>query len=429
MRFHASDRRGVVLVWVAALLVLFVTLIGVGIDSAYVLVTKQQLSNAADAAALAAVAQVHGDLNEVRAEAYNVALANSAAKAPVELDLNEENDPAGDIVIGQYDEAARTFTPTLEDPNAVKVVARRSSSAPGGPLPLLFGPAFGADSASVTASSIAAIGGGTGAGLVVLNRTDERSLYAHGTVDLNVVGGAIHINSSHSNGGYFWGANLVNAPRINVKGMDPGVAIGGNSVYGGEIYTDKPPLRDPLRLLPAPPVGSPMTPSGITASGVYAPGYYPDGIDLGGGDVVVLQAGIYVLGGDGLNVSAGANLSGLETMFYILSPAGINVSGSGDVLITPPTSGTYNGVSIFQARDNTSLGYVSGTGFATGELFAAGVGAVYLPNAKLEIRGTGSGLNFHQLIADKLEIHGTGEVTIRFFGHIPAAANFVYLVE
>ena len=181
-----GNRRGAAIIWVALLMIVFIGLIGLACDVGYGLLVAHQLHNAADAAALAAAQKLKGTDADVRLAAIQVGAANLAAKAPVQLDSNDGNGPDGDVVLGRYNPALGMFTPTLESPNAVKVVARRTDGSLNGPLALLFGPIFGVATVNVSRSAISLNQGDTGAGLIALCGDCECALRMSGTPTLNL---------------------------------------------------------------------------------------------------------------------------------------------------------------------------------------------------------------------------------------------------
>ena len=142
-------QRGAALVLVLLSLLALIGMVGFAIDWTMIVLTGQQLQAGADASALAAAARMGNSLPGAHQTALDVALENIAARAPIQLAPNPTNDPGGDIVFGVYDRAARVFTPTTTDPNAVKVVARRTEDSPAGATPLFFGHVFGRNTADV----------------------------------------------------------------------------------------------------------------------------------------------------------------------------------------------------------------------------------------------------------------------------------------
>ncbi len=124
-----TNRRGNAAIIVGLSLVLLLGAAAVVIDLGYGRLTREQLQNAADAAALAATARLDGTdagLDDARATALSLAAANMAGGAAVTLDENAANDAAGDVVLGVYDDSTGDFTPSTDAAlvNAVEVRAR-----------------------------------------------------------------------------------------------------------------------------------------------------------------------------------------------------------------------------------------------------------------------------------------------------------------
>jgi hypothetical protein len=111
-------------------------------------------------------------------------------------------------------------------------------------------------------------------------------------------------------------------------------------------------------------------------------------------------------------------------MFYIIEPDGvINIGGSGNILITPIESGYYEGMSIFQSRDNYNDAKIIGTA----DLSLSGT--LYFPENHAELGGTEDWTAGNQFIADTMWIHGTATITIDYDGRNIAPGNRSFLVE
>ncbi|MGL4311073.1 MAG: TadE/TadG family type IV pilus assembly protein [Paracoccaceae bacterium] len=114
------EESGVGTVFGLFLMVTVLMLGGLALDSTSARMARNQLQTATDASALAAAARM-SDLEIARAAALQLAQLNlgGGEKNPI---------GSGDIVFGIYDLSSGSFTETDDDPNAVKVVAKRSSS-------------------------------------------------------------------------------------------------------------------------------------------------------------------------------------------------------------------------------------------------------------------------------------------------------------
>lgn len=427
-------KRGLALILTMLIGMILVGIVGLALDTGFVLLVGHQLQNAADAAALAGALRVSFDItSDTQQAAADIALLNSAGRQPVELQLNDSNDPAGDIVIGRFDRDTRVFTPTLSAPNAVKVVARRTESSLGGPVPIFFGPVFGVEHINTTRLAIAMSSGSTGAGMIVLCGDCYCALKINGTPNVNLNGGTTQVNSADDCAVCGVGSALFNAPEINVVGE---TCFTSNVEFQGEVNTGMPPISDPLRLLPRP-VWEDMADLGTVAQSnnvttTINAGYYSGGITQTGG-TLLCNPGIYVLDGPGLSIGGNSTFIAEGVMLYVRGTGVVDIGGSGLTRITPPDPelytydgvGTYERVSIFQARpDDGDCGdsRINGTSLLDLQ------GTLYFPCAALEISGEGAGFG-DQLIAWTMWIHGTGDITVTYEGDFPAPGFRPFLVQ
>ena len=433
-RLPNPGRRGIANIWVALLALVLIGMTGLACDVAYVLLVVNQLQNAADAAALAGAQQVRRDVGAAWQASLDMAQRNYAGGEPVRLTENPANDPIGDIVIGFFSRQMGEFTPTFDGPNAVKVVARRTSDSLNGAVPLLFGSIFVVKTINVERTAIAMASGGTGAGLIALDLTERQALRVHGTVTLTVNDGAIQVNSNHDSQAVYAGGNVViDAPTMNVGGD---ARFTGGAQFTGDLNPGASPIPDPLAFLP-PPVWNPANSLGtISVTGGETvnlkPGFYSGGISANNG-TVTLAPGIYILDGEGLNITGNTNFTAEGVMFYITGTGTscLDLTGTGDIRVTPPDPGlytypdpqvnTYEGVSIFQDRTNTNAARIIGTSLLDLE------GTLYFRKAHVELGGTGDGFG-NQLIANTVEVGGTGAITVNYDGRFPAPGNKPFLV-
>jgi Flp pilus assembly protein TadG len=174
MNTHASDtrRRGVILLLTAIMLVFMIGLLALAIDVGYLEVAKAQLQQAADAAALAATAELiddnaltgasnmSGEITSARTKAVQYAAANPVCLAVPSVDPNPSNDTAGDVVIGYLsnpsDRSQSLDFSNLNQANAVQVTVQRTTDE-NGEVKLFFARIFGSNSHSVRATATAAM--------------------------------------------------------------------------------------------------------------------------------------------------------------------------------------------------------------------------------------------------------------------------------
>jgi Flp pilus assembly protein TadG len=165
------NQRGIAAINGAFMAVTMAIAAGVAIDVGHALLTQNELHNAADAAALASARQLgvtylampigeQQDLSrnltsneqaQVNAQATAAAFANSASNVS-NLSLSQ-----GDIEYGTWDFNAKTFTPTVTRPNAIRATTRRDGAA-NGPISTFFAGMLGVSTMNLATSSIAALG-------------------------------------------------------------------------------------------------------------------------------------------------------------------------------------------------------------------------------------------------------------------------------
>ncbi len=140
------SRRGVTLILSVFLLGLVLVMAGFAIDVGYIVLTRTQLQSASDSAAMAAVASMGLTRGEMVAVADEYAGYHVAAGSPIDLESD-------DVEYGVWDIEARTFTPTAEPGNAVRVTTRVDESH--GTPSLFFGQLFNQFDFTQKASAVA----------------------------------------------------------------------------------------------------------------------------------------------------------------------------------------------------------------------------------------------------------------------------------
>ncbi len=128
-------------------MVVMVGLVAFAVDVGRITLTRTQLQVAADAAAMAAAANLGRSERDIFAAAQEYAAYHSAGGKHVELSPD-------DVEIGTWDSQRREFAPGGGVGNAVRVTARRSDRS-GGKVPLFFGVVFNRMSFSSRASAVA----------------------------------------------------------------------------------------------------------------------------------------------------------------------------------------------------------------------------------------------------------------------------------
>jgi Flp pilus assembly protein TadG len=163
-RTRRAERGSFAILFALALPALL-ALMALVVDLGHLYLVRSQLQNGGDAAALAGVRDLNGTAARfpvARQSAHDYGILHLANGTALNLDLNLGNADTGDIILGNWNFVARTFTvasaatPPLQV-NAVKVFARRTA-AEGGSVATFFARIFGVANKDLTTTSIAAGG-------------------------------------------------------------------------------------------------------------------------------------------------------------------------------------------------------------------------------------------------------------------------------
>jgi hypothetical protein len=168
--FTGNNQSGATAVLVAVVITVLIGIAAMAVDVGYVMATKNELQNVADAAALAGARQLGviyselpyeqqvnyvldvADRTKIENAANDVAQKNKAGGKNIEIALNE-------IEIGTWDQNRDPrFIGGTNKPDAVRVAARRDDVA-NGPITSFFAIIFGRDNFSVFADATAALTG------------------------------------------------------------------------------------------------------------------------------------------------------------------------------------------------------------------------------------------------------------------------------
>jgi hypothetical protein len=262
--------------------------------------------------------------------------------------------------------------------------------------------------------------------IVVLDPSAGGALALSGNAGINTAG-SVYVDSSSSNALSASGNAQVRASLISVHGK---VQKTGNSSFNPAPVTGATVFADPFAGLAVPVASTlglnsqdPLSLCG-NASQMIGPGVYSK-ISVSGNASLTLNPGVYIITGGGLTVSGNASISvsgpsnsitGVGVMIYNAgsgynsttgadggSMGAITLSGSGTIKLVPPSTGTYAGMLVFQARDNAKTLTFSGNAMQ-------GIsGMIYAPAAQLAESGNaqiGSTSNPVSIVVDTLSASG-----------------------
>jgi hypothetical protein len=409
------------------------------------------------------------DLGVLRDDRRRAVVAADAAALAGAVDLftdyntNFGADPSGSAVKsakttaaanGYADDGAQTTVTATVWPNNYQGGPFAGTQIPRGSIEVIinsnekryFSSIWGSDNLKVTARAVARGKYRPSApGILVLDPTDNNTLDLTAAGNVTVTnGGAITVDSQSPNGGAT--CTSTGNAVADVINLSDGVFNHSNSgTLIGQINYNVPPTPDPLAALPEPPDQPyPPTPpnlqgltysqsQGVNYSGsaqldLY-PGHY-EGINITGSGPVVLHdnpdgsPGIYYIGSHGFSVTNAGGVSGSNVLLYSAGTGNISLTGSGSLTLTPPTSGTYQGIALFQERSSNKQISIT----AQGNMNISGT--LYAASAKVTLTAQGNYTNYigSQWIAWQLVVTGAGNFTVQYSGQATPVRN-IQLIE
>lgn len=422
MRVASPTRRdGNVTVVTACCLVVVMAFVAFAVDGGLLLDQRRRVQSAADAAALAAADDLyaHYQTNQgvdpsgtARQAALDAAAANGYAAGPgCSVDV---------------------YIPPVTGPNAGKAGHAEVRIAYN--QPRFFSQVMGSDVLPVGGR---AVGRGRRSSIadaiLVLDPTATKgALNSGGGGTVTVTGAPVQVNSTDPSAMIANGNGTMSAPEFDVTGS-PGWSTPGGGSFSGAVMPSSQQIADPLAYLPAPnPASLPVQSSKkLSLAGgnsvTLQPGVYVGGIQITGKGSVTLSPGIYYMQGGGFSWNGQGALTAAGVMVYNAPQSNsdtVSLSGSGTCVMSPPTSGPYQGLTVFQDRTATTPLSVTGNGgmSVTGTFYAA--------SALLSVTGNGTNnVIGAQYISYDLALGGNGAMNINWTMQSTPGTREIKLVE
>ena len=360
-----AARRGAIVLLVAICLALVLCFVALAIDGGSMLERRRQAQAAADASAMAAAESLF-------------------RKYPADKGLDDGNGSA--VIAAKAIAAANGFsndgtqsTVTVRtSPQTYTAGPYKDQALPKGYVevtvkynqPRYFSAIMGTGNLPVTARAVArGSWEPANVGIHVLDLHKSASLTATGESAVTVKGGAaVIVNSDAPDAATSTGGTLT-ADNFDITGGSS-VSGGKGGFFGGVNY-GREPQPDPLRNIPQPKMSDYADQSNSkrhysNGNRTLSPGVYHGGITASGQANLTMLPGIYYMDGGGFSFSGQGTLVANGVMIYN-DPKGpsdvIDISGSGSMTMSPPTSGTYKGLTLFQNRAATNdLSVTGGSG-------------------------------------------------------------------
>jgi hypothetical protein len=410
----AKRRRGAVLVLLAICLTAMLGIVALAVDAGLIMDQRRRIQSAADAAALAAAADLYlNKANNATADATFIAQSNGYSNVQVNIP------PASGNYAGKagYAEVKIQFNQP------------RGFSAIFGSSTILI------QARAVAQGQLASIGDG----IILVDPTGNGALTAAGNAAMNVTNGSIIVDSNSASGGVTNGNHAtVTAPQMDFTG-NPGYSGNFNMPNHAGISSSQTPTPDPLSYVKEPNPGA----LGLTTQSQHQlniqgqatlnPGVYIGGINISSVHAnVTMNSGptpIYYMQGGGFSAQGGTTTGNGVMIFNDNGGGSISITGQASVTLSPPINMTgaqavYNGISLFQSRSNANLINVAGKGSTniTGTFYAVA------PGTALQVAGNGDNLA-SQIITWDLKVAGNGTVNVPYSGNLSGKTRQYGFVE
>ena len=366
---------------------------GLGGEAGYWYLTQRKVQNAADVAAHATVIRLNQGDDETALQAL---AEHIVAESDVNIALSTValNNPPN---YGAY----------LEDSGAVEVIVTRT-------VPRLFSAIYGEGDITISARAVATSQqGGTGC-LLALSETQASAITVGGSSVTTLINCEMVSNGPGNSIDHNGATNTVIAGCARATGS---VNLNLTAVLTcGAAIENANPISDPLAGVPEPVStgacqgdrvqNETLVPIEAHASGMMSMRFC-NGLDVTG--TVTFSPGLYLIEGGTFKINANALAIASGAVFYLADGVDIQFNGTATIMLSAPTSGTYQGVLFFGSRAATTV-----THRFNGNAATTFDGAIYAPASHLQMNGGGntSGLACTQIIGDTIEITGSAMLTL-----------------
>lgn len=314
MAAFIRDSRGNVMLLLALLFAVVMGIAGAGLDYTRATRTQTRLQAALDAAVLAGAAQ-------------DDSLQIAAAQEMFEHNISRI-DAAG--VAASFSSTSGTLTGTATAQTATTFTRLLGVAT----IPV-----------GTTSAATSGVGSGPSACVYVLDPTATQSLLVNSGADVTAPTCEFHVASKASPAAIFNSGTSLDVARICVAGTN--IIDNGGSHAG--LSTGCNAAANPyVGKLPAPAVSScDFTAANYSGTVHLTPGVYCGGFNFNAGPSVSFSPGLYVIKGGDWNVDGG-KWAGTGVTFYFADTSRIQFNSAVAADMTSPTSGTYEGIFMFE---------------------------------------------------------------------------------
>jgi hypothetical protein len=228
--------------------------------------------------------------------------------------------------------------------------------------------------------SVVKIKRGAPACVLALDPHAASSVKIQGATDIGLQGCVIASNSNSDSAVYRGGSAVLSAACINTVGASSGISSNSNAHLDCPTPLENQyPSFDPLaKVIPPSYSTCKSVPGGKTKT--LSPGTFCNK-SLSGD--ITLEPGTYILKGGQINLGGNGSLKGAGVTIFLMEDAEFSVNGNEIVQLTPPSSGAYAGITIFQEKSNTNTITINGASdsYVSGFVYAPGGHVFYAGNS------------------------------------------------
>ncbi|MFU0505764.1 TadE/TadG family type IV pilus assembly protein [Pseudaminobacter sp. NGMCC 1.201702] len=213
--------------------------------------------------------------------------------------------------------------------------------------------------------------------VLALSPHASRAVDIQGSTNVAMDGCVIASNSDATDSLYRGGSAKVRAECAIATGGIVGLSDSNSQFHCPRPLPDQYPSFDPLSGIEPPPYGS-CTPMKGGKVITLVPGTYCDKAVTG---TVTLEPGVYIFRGSKISLGGNGSLTGAGVTIFLVDGAELNINANQLINLSPPTTGPYGGITIYQERGNTTPMTLNG---------GAGTslnGFVYAPDAHITYTG------------------------------------------
>ncbi len=422
-----ESEAGQALVFLAIVFMMLLLFAGLAVDTGQLYVARRTMQEAADAAAFAGAAVIYQGgthapglpaPNQATNAALDDAARNGYANGVNGVSITVNNPPASGTYAGNGNFVEVIMTTSV-----------RTSLVPaeGGLTTVTVRGVAGSQSANNTYALLVLDEGNVSGAITVA---------AGAVIDFSSAN--IGINSSSAtagiNNGVVQDCASLNPCTPSVNEHTDVVGAATPAVAWPGLRTGRPIMPDPYAGYPKPSVAGQTSYSSVPAApATLSPGIYETTASIAASSsTYTLNSGVYILRGSSINITGSASLTGTGVIFFVTNSNYPNAGGTCGAItfntnqgssLSPPTTGTYRGMLVYQDPVCTNPMTVQGNAEIETE-----TGTIYLPSATFVMSGAGTQVNASQIVANRVQVNG-GQLEISFDALITAAPVIPGLAE